>query len=143
VPEFKVVTICGSMRYYPLMLETAEVYTARGNIVLMPFVQKGADRPGGDSPEFIAMLDRMHFVKIDMAEAILVVGAHRGESTTREIAYANACGKPVMELDASLFPHDEGTSFCTKLPDHSHSEPQPKCTGANDGSCPKHPQIRT
>lgn len=117
---FPVITICGSMRYYPLMLHAAEVYTANGYIIIMPFVQKGADRPGGNSPEFVAMLDRMHLVKIDMAGAILVVGRHRGESTTREIAYANASGKPVIELDGTLFRHDEGTSYCTSFPDHLH-----------------------
>jgi len=120
MPEFPVITICGSMRYYPLMLEAAERYTAEGYIVIMPFVQKGADRPGGNSPEFVAMLDRMHLVKIDMAEIILVVGEHRGESTTREIVYAKENDKQVIELPATLFAHDEGTSFCTNLPEHSH-----------------------
>lgn len=82
-------TICGSMRYYANMLEVAERETASGSIILMPFVQKGADRPGGNSPEFIKMLDDMHKSKIDMSDGIIVVGMHIGESTQSEIDYAH------------------------------------------------------
>ncbi|MBK9181464.1 MAG: hypothetical protein IPM45_18285 [Acidimicrobiales bacterium] len=48
-----------------------------------------------------AMLDRLHLRKIDMADEVLVlnVGGYVGESTAREVAYAEAAGKPVRYLE--------------------------------------------
>jgi hypothetical protein len=94
--EFKTITICGSMRYYRLMILAAESYTADGYIVLMPFVAIQRERQSDSETK--KMLDRMHFTKIDMSDAIVVIGAHRGESTTREIEYARASGKKIIEL---------------------------------------------
>lgn len=85
------------MRYYDDMLKAAEELTANGYIVLMPFVQKGTDRPGGNSEEFKQMLDDMHCRKIDMSFAILIIGEHRGESTTRESNYAFLNCMPVFQ----------------------------------------------
>lgn len=85
-PEFPVVTICGSMRFYPLMLKEAERLTAQGCIVLLPFVTKGAAVDA-------AMLDKMHRVKMDMADRIVfVIGRYfyMGESTTAEWDYASS-----------------------------------------------------
>nr|WP_202545435.1 hypothetical protein [Streptomyces sp. SID5606] len=44
-----------------------------------------------------AALDALHLRKIDLADRVLVVnpGGYIGESTSREIAYAHATGKPV------------------------------------------------
>jgi hypothetical protein len=94
--KYPIKTICGSMRYYEKMLEVAERETANGVIILMPFVQKGADRPGGNSLEFVEMLDDMHKRKIDMSDAIIVVGTHIGESTQSEIDYAEKTGKAIL-----------------------------------------------
>lgn len=91
---FPVVTICGSMRYYEQMKEAAETLTAKGCVVLMPFVSKYA---GGVEPDALKeMLDLMHKQKIDMSDAIVVIGAHRGDSTIRETNYAYLTGKPVF-----------------------------------------------
>lgn len=47
------------------------------------------------------VLDALHLRKIDLADRILVVnpGGYIGESTRREIAYAQASGKPVSFTD--------------------------------------------
>ena len=47
------------------------------------------------------MLDDMHLRKIDMADEIFVinVGGYIGESTMREIAYAEKTGKKVNYLE--------------------------------------------
>jgi len=47
------------------------------------------------------MLDDMHFRKIDLADEIFVinVGGYIGESTRREIAYAEKTGKKVNYLE--------------------------------------------
>ena len=46
-------------------------------------------------------LDALHLRKIDLADRVLVVnpGGYVGESTSREIAYARAAGKPVSFTD--------------------------------------------
>ncbi|MCP9213314.1 hypothetical protein [Streptomyces cucumeris] len=48
-------------------------------------------------------LDALHLRKIDLADRILVVnpGGYIGESTSREIAYAHATGKPISFTDPS------------------------------------------
>jgi hypothetical protein len=91
--HFRVMTICGSMRYYDEMLRAAQENTALGWIVLMPFVAEYAFSRQPDDVK--TMLDRMHRVKIDMATDVLIVGCHIGESTAGEIAYAQETGKPV------------------------------------------------
>jgi len=43
------------------------------------------------------LLGALHLRKIDLADRVLVVnpGGYIGESTSREIAYAHAAGKPI------------------------------------------------
>jgi hypothetical protein len=84
--DYPVITICGSMRYQAEMLEAAKILTGNGYIVLMPFVADYMSGKVADAKK--AMLDDMHYAKIDMSVAIYVVGDHRGESTIREIQYA-------------------------------------------------------
>jgi len=91
--NFPIITVCGSMRYYVRMLSAAEEFSRMGYIVLMPFVADFIGDPGKDKDNTGIMLDEMHMAKIDMSDFILVVGEHRGESTTREIKYAEANGK--------------------------------------------------
>jgi hypothetical protein len=91
--EYEIVTLCGSMRYYPQMLHLAEELTAGGCIVLMPYVAKYRGGLPADATK--RMLDDMHMVKIDMADRIIVIGAHIGESTSKEIEYAKKHLKPV------------------------------------------------
>lgn len=66
--------------------------TLAGVIVLAP---TEADAPV--TGEEKAVLDNLHLQKIDLADRVLVVnpGGYVGESTSREIAYARAAGKPV------------------------------------------------
>lgn len=90
---FKIVTICGSMRFYDTMVKVAEQETAAGSIVLMPFCTIDSDEQDGDLK---SMLDRMHFAKIDMCDHIIVVtdnNGYVGTSTRREMAYAIKSGK--------------------------------------------------
>lgn len=46
-------------------------------------------------------LDTLHLRKIDLADRVLVVnpGGYVGKSTSREIAYAHAAGKPISFTD--------------------------------------------
>lgn len=103
-----VVTLCGSMRFFDLMLATAAELTGRGEIVLAPFVVVDA----GDQDSTVkAGLDELHRRKIDLADRIVVVTDHtryHGESTRAEIAYATEHGKPV---DWAI--HTLSTGTCT------------------------------
>jgi nucleoside 2-deoxyribosyltransferase len=95
--EFKVATICGSMRFYDRMVKVAEIYTAAEAVVLMPFV---AVDPEAQASDHKAMLDRMHRQKIDMADLVIIVTdpetQYVGDSTRAEIEYAESKGIPVV-----------------------------------------------
>jgi hypothetical protein len=100
---FKTITICGSMRFFDQMLHEAGKLTRQGHIVLMPFVAVY------DSQQAKDMLDEMHRAKIKRSYGIHVVDcdadhayAHIGESTRREIAYAEVLGKHVTYLSRQL-----------------------------------------
>lgn len=89
----KIVTICGSMRFFPQMLEVAAEETAKGHIVLAPFC---VIAPEDQDDELKARLDELHFRKIDMADEVIVVtdqNGYVGNSTRREMAYAIRTGK--------------------------------------------------
>lgn len=92
--RFPVHTICGSMRYASKMQQIAQQETSNGVIILMPFVSDYVGAKPADERK--RMLDEMHRVKIDMSDAIIVVGMHIGESTTSEIEYAKSKGKDVL-----------------------------------------------
>jgi hypothetical protein len=66
--------------------------TFAGVIVLAP-----SDADETPTAEQKAVLDALHLRKIDLADRILVVnpGGYMGESTRREIAYAQAAGKAI------------------------------------------------
>lgn len=85
-PRYRVATICGSMRYYQRMLQVAADLSEAGWVVLFPFASVEEDST------VKLMLDDMHFQKISMSDMVMVVGTHIGESTKREIKYAQDCG---------------------------------------------------
>lgn len=101
VGMFKVVTLCGSTRFKEEFLDANRRFTLKGYIVLMPGVfGHSGDREALD-PEVKAVLDNMHFRKIDLSDEVFVlnVGGYVGESTAREIAYAVSHGRPVRYLE--------------------------------------------
>jgi nucleoside 2-deoxyribosyltransferase len=70
--------------------------TFAGVIVVAP-----SEADESPTPEQKAALDALHLRKIDLADRVLIVnpGGYVGESTRREIAYAQATGKPVAFTD--------------------------------------------
>lgn len=93
-PRPLTVTVCGSMRFFPHMVQVATDETVAGRIVLLPFVVIRPDRQLDNRVK--AELDVLHRHKIDAADHILVVTDHTGyigESTRGEIEYAAARGK--------------------------------------------------
>jgi hypothetical protein len=92
----EIVCICGSARFVDEMRAANRDLTLAGVIVVAP----------GEAGELITSEqktapDALHLRKIDLADRVLVVnpGGYIGESTSREIAYARAAGKPVSFTD--------------------------------------------
>jgi hypothetical protein len=100
VPERpEIVCICGSIRFAEEMRAANRDLTFAGAIVVAP---GEAGEPGEVvTAEQKTALDALHLRKIDLADRVLVVnpGGYVGESTSREIAYARAAGKPVSFTD--------------------------------------------
>ena len=94
-----IVCICGSTRFAAWMNEVAIEETLAGHIVVRPEVvaYSSGDDPQVQRPEVKAMLDELHRRKIDLADSVLVVTVNNyiGPSTSGEIDYALATGKPV------------------------------------------------
>jgi hypothetical protein len=95
----QVVTICGSMRFWNEILETAKLASLAGQIVLAPFVRISPEEQL--TSEAKVLLDVLHFRKIDLSEGIIVVRVNNyiGESTSREIDYARASHKTIKFAD--------------------------------------------
>ena len=88
----EIVCLCGSMQFAEDMRLVSQSLTLAGIIVLMP---TEIDIPITDEQK--AVLGELHLRRIDLADRVEVVnrGEHYSESTLREIAYAEAAGKPV------------------------------------------------
>ena len=98
---FKVITLCGSTRFKKEFLEAQKRLTLEGNIVISVglFGHSGDDVVWKEGVK--DMLDRQHLAKIDLADEIFVinVGGYIGDSTRREIAYAEYKGKSISYLE--------------------------------------------
>lgn len=97
----EIVCICGSTRFAEEILAANGDLTLAGVIVVAPGVFTHRESGGKITEEQKATLDALHLRKIDLADRVLVInpGGYVGESTTREIAYARATGKPVSFTD--------------------------------------------
>jgi len=92
----EIVCICGSLRFVEEMRRANRDLSLTGVIVVAP-----GEATGVISDEQKAVLSVLHLRKIDLADRVLVVnpGGYIGESTSREIAYARATGRPVSFTD--------------------------------------------
>ncbi|WP_200948029.1 hypothetical protein [Nocardioides sp. Soil774] len=96
--EFRVVTLCGSMRFRDDFERLDAELTLAGHVVLGP---AALDRSRELDAEDRARLGRVHLQKVAMADVVLVVnvGGYVGESTRREIEHARALGVAVRFLE--------------------------------------------
>jgi len=104
----RIVCLCGSTRFMSAFDDANRDETLAGHIVLTVGVdlkEKHKDILAGKTEaEAAAIKDRLdclHRRKIDLADEILVlsVDGSVGESTQREIEYAQKAGKPVRYLN--------------------------------------------
>ncbi|MGB3413833.1 MAG: hypothetical protein WBA28_03865 [Microbacteriaceae bacterium] len=91
----EIVCICGSTKFADEMRTANRELTFAGVIVVAPSEPGEVSEP--ITTEQRTVVDALHLRKIDLADRVLVVnpGGYIGESTSREIAYARATGKPV------------------------------------------------
>ena len=94
--EYKIITLCGSIKFKDEFMKVQEKLTLDGNIVLTPDFFRNIKKEDIDE-KTKKMLDEMHKQKIDMSDEIYVinVGGYIGESTKNEIEYAKARGKKI------------------------------------------------
>jgi hypothetical protein len=98
--EAKVVTLCGSTKFEAEFVEVNRRLTMDGCVVISLGVFSLPDGADHDRSDLKGRLGAMHFQKIRMADEVYIVdpGGYVGESTRREIAYAESLGKPVRYL---------------------------------------------
>jgi hypothetical protein len=107
IGNYKIITLCGSTRFKDEFISEQKRLTLEGNIV----ISVGLFGHSGDNEVWInktkIMLDDMHLRKIDLADEIFVVnpGGYIGESTRREIDYANKTDKQVKYLIKTISTH--------------------------------------
>ena len=92
--EYKIITLCGSIKFKDEFMRVQEKLTLDGNIVLTPNFFNNIKKEEIDL-ETKKMLDEMHKQKIDMSDEIYVIniGGYIGESTKSEIEYAKEFNK--------------------------------------------------
>jgi len=102
----KSVVICGSRRFKPEIREFTKKLKELGAVVYEPYLHQGQDEwtnLSDDYKRFVALgLTHDHFYKIKMADVVFVYNkdGYSGCSTTLEIGYAVALGKPIYALSA-------------------------------------------
>lgn len=100
-----IVCLCGSTRFMDAFFEAGWKFTLEGKIVLSVGVCKHAEHHGGEAigQDIADKLDELHFRKIDLADAVFVlnVRGYIGDSTRKEIEYAESLHKPISYLEPS------------------------------------------
>ena len=99
--KYKIITLCGSIKFKDEFMKVQEKLTLDGNIVLTPNFFNNIKKEEIDE-KTKKMLDEMHKQKINMSDEIYVinVGGYIGESTKNEIEYAKAKGKRISYLES-------------------------------------------
>ena len=99
--EYKIITLCGSIKFKDEFMRVQEEFTLDGNIVLTPNFFNNIKKEEIDE-KTKKMLDEMHKQKIDMSVEIYIinVGGYIGESTKSEIKYAKERGKRISYLES-------------------------------------------
>ena len=100
----KSVVICGSRRFKSEILEFTKKLKELDVVVYEPYLHSGQDeweQLSEDYKKFVILgLTHDHFYKIRMADVVFLFNkdGYSGNSTTLEIGYAIAEGKPIYAL---------------------------------------------
>ena len=91
----KVITLCGSMRFFDEMQEIArELETKYGYCAITPIGGTNIDL----DQEAVENLAKAHYKKIDISDAVYIVniGGYIGESVSKELKYAQKHKKEII-----------------------------------------------
>jgi len=111
-----IVCLCGSTRFSEAFQKANLLETLAGNIVLTIGCDLRSDTvtfhdlSDEQRAEIKAQLDELHLSKIDLADEVLIlnVNGYIGESTRRELSYANQQGKRIRFLESKYAPWSKG-----------------------------------
>lgn len=94
----KVITVCGSLRFYKEMMDITEKMELQGNCMLVPIYNPLNHSKDDFTEEEVLILNNMHKEKIKLSDAILVVnvGNYIGNSTKNEIEFAKSLNKEII-----------------------------------------------
>jgi len=121
------VVLCGSSRFLREFHEWNAQLTTNGFLVWSLGINRSPDVGTSVTPYMKATLDAVHFAKIAQADAVVVIDAHVdgkpyiGQSTAREIAWAERLGKPVFYTGNAWF-----------TPEFTKPSPEPWSLYGND-----------
>ena len=95
----KVVTLCGSVRFWDKIQEMYEKLELENKYVVIGITPHVMNRDFTEDEE--DTLDELHKIKIDLSDAIYVinVNGYIGKSTREEIEYAKQKGKEIIYLE--------------------------------------------
>ena len=96
----KVVTLCGSVKFYDKMQEINEKLALENEYVVIGLTPRVTNRTFTEHDK--ELLGELHRAKIDLSDAIFVVNVdgYIGESTRGEIEYAKQKGKEIIYLES-------------------------------------------
>ncbi len=94
----KIITVCGSLRFYKEMMEVTEKMELEGICMLVPIYNPSRPNKDDFTEDEALMLDKMHKERIKLADAILVVNVdgYIGSSTSKEIEFAKSLNKEII-----------------------------------------------
>ena len=95
----KVVTLCGSIRFWDKIQEMHEKLELENKYAVIGVTPHVMNRNFTAEEEDI--LDELHRIKIDLSDAIYVINVNKyiGKSTREEIEYAKQKGKEIIYLE--------------------------------------------
>ena len=94
----KIITVCGSLRFYKEMMEITEKMELQGNCMLVPIYNPTRPNKDDFTKEEALMLDKTHKERIKLADAILVINVdgYIENSTKSEIEFAESLNKEIL-----------------------------------------------
>ena len=100
IDDYRVITLCGSVKFKEDFLKLQKSLTLDGYIVLsVGFFE--LDKNECLTDKQFKTIKEIHLRKIDLADEVLIInrGGYIGESTRQEIEYATQKGKTIKYLE--------------------------------------------
>ena len=97
--NYKIVTICGSMKFRNEMMMIAEKLELKQRYIVIQCIYGDSSREYNESE--MEILSQLHFEKIKISDAIYVVNVNGyiGEATKKEIEFAKSLNKEILYLE--------------------------------------------